>query len=68
MLNSLLMASQRHTSLFCMHYTKTYKVLLPGENVPHIEQPLGDYPTIVTQENGRKVPVVQVCYLQTLIN
>jgi len=39
----------------------------PEEPLPSIEWPRGDYPTYVTQEGGRVVPVVQVyCYTKYL--
>ena len=33
---------------------------VPDTPLPSIEEPKGDYPTYITQESGKVVPVVQV--------
>ena len=35
---------------------------VPDTPLPSIEEPKGDYPTYITQESGKVVPVVQVLY------
>ena len=50
-------------NMFTTYHTYSFDNFSSGDDYPSIETPKGDYPTYITQESGKVVPVVQAyCY------
>ena len=46
----------------CPRFERIIFSQTPGMPLPSIEEPKGEYPTYITQESGKVVPVVQVLF------
>ena len=51
-----------HSILVCPRFERIIFSQTPGMPLPSIEEPKGEYPTYITQESGKVVPVVQVLF------